>query len=40
MLPTMRVLHVVKRDGSEEPFDIQKLIRSAAGALTDAEGRG
>lgn len=36
MLPTVDPLHVVKRDGSEEPFDIKKLTYSVAGALADA----
>jgi transcriptional regulator NrdR family protein len=36
MLRTMTQPNVVKRDGREEPFNIEKLAASVAGALADA----
>lgn len=36
MLPTLCALRVVKRDGSEEPFDTHKLTHSLAAALAEA----
>jgi transcriptional regulator NrdR family protein len=36
MLRTIPQPHVVKRDGREEPFNIDKLIASVAAALADA----
>jgi hypothetical protein len=36
MLPTLCALRVVKRDGSEEPFNTRKLTQSLAAALAEA----